>query len=174
MREARDFGAGVTLQGKAYTDARGDILPLRFVCHASEPTAWTACTTISLSTDPCSPNLSLYLSSYFALPDSNACSRPGRHFTTLLAGTTGNGVLISNDGGARWTTPGQNIPASTTVNAFAASTAAPEVIYAGTDDGGCVKFGSTPLPSGAACGAGTVCLPSLPHLRRLEHRPQRR
>ena len=64
-----------------------------------------------------------------------ALSIAGRRSTTLLAGTTGNGVLISNDGGARWTTPGHNIPASTTVNAFAASTAAPEVIYAGTDDG---------------------------------------
>ena len=59
----------------------------------------------------------------------------GSRSTTLLAGTAGNGVLISNDGGASWTTPGQNIPASATINAFAASTAAPEVIYAGTDDG---------------------------------------
>jgi len=35
-----------------------------------------ACTTISSSIDPCLPNVSLYLSSYFALRDSFAYSRP--------------------------------------------------------------------------------------------------
>jgi len=55
--------------------------------------------------------------------------------STLLAGTSGDGLLLSTDAGASWSTPFQNIPASTSVNAFAASPTNAGVIYAGTDNG---------------------------------------
>ena len=55
--------------------------------------------------------------------------------STLLAGTSGDGLLISTDGGASWSGPSQNIPASVSVTAFAASPTNAGVIYAGTDNG---------------------------------------
>ena len=57
------------------------------------------------------------------------------HRFTLLAGTTGEGLLLSTDAGITWGTPAQNIPASDSVNAFAASTTNADVVYAGTDNG---------------------------------------
>jgi len=55
--------------------------------------------------------------------------------STLLVGTASDGLRVSNDGGVSWHSPIQNLPGSATVNAFAASPAAPGVTHAGTDDG---------------------------------------
>ena len=55
--------------------------------------------------------------------------------STLLAGTASDGLLISTDAGANWRAPGQNIPASVSVDAIAAGLTTPDVIYAGTSNG---------------------------------------
>ena len=57
------------------------------------------------------------------------------HPSTLLAGITGAGLLFSTNAGVTWSTPTQNIPASDSINAFAASLTNADVIYAGTDNG---------------------------------------
>ena len=57
------------------------------------------------------------------------------HPSTLLVGTASDGLRVSNDGGVSWHSPIQNLPGFAIAHAFAASPAAPAVIYAGTDDG---------------------------------------
>ena len=57
------------------------------------------------------------------------------HPSTLLVGTASDGLRVSNDGGVSWHSPIQNLLGFAIAHAFAASPAAPEVIYAGTDDG---------------------------------------
>ena len=59
----------------------------------------------------------------------------GARPATLLAGTGGDGLLISTDAGTGWGVPTRNIPASESVNAVAASSATAGVIYAGTGNG---------------------------------------
>ena len=62
-------------------------------------------------------------------------ARDEGHLSTLFAGTTGDGLLISTDSGATWGTPARNIPASVSINAIAAARSNYGLVYAGTDDG---------------------------------------
>ena len=62
-------------------------------------------------------------------------ARDEGHLSTLFAGTTGDGLLISTDSGATWGTPARNIPASVSINAVAAASNNDGLVYAGTDDG---------------------------------------
>ena len=55
--------------------------------------------------------------------------------STLLAGTNGEGLLLSIDAGASWSAPAANIPLAAGVYAFATSPTNPDVIYAATGFG---------------------------------------
>jgi len=70
-----------------------------------------------------------------AIASLNTMVIEGGRPSTLLVGTPTDGLRISTDSGASWSAPGQNIPASASINAIAAGPTSPDVIYAGTDNG---------------------------------------